>query len=145
MHEKLATICRCDLTVSAGQGETTPSLLAVLLLMHPQMLLAISAAWAHCQLLPSSLPLGAPGPFPQSCSPAHQPVLLQVFIPSQLRDFALVFAEFCEISVSPFLQPLKDSPTLQHIGWFLQFDVLYKLDKNAVSKCRSVLEIIFTS
>lgn len=112
---KLAAICRCGLTVSVGQGETTPSLLAMLLVVQPWMLPAISAAWAHCWLLPSSLPSGPPGPFPQSCSPAHQPVSLQGFIPSQLQDFALVFAEFHEVPVGPFLQPVKGSPTLQHI------------------------------
>lgn len=115
-------------------GETT---LAMLVVMQPWMLLAISPAWAHCWLLPSSLPWGLPGSFLQSGSPAHQPVSLQGFIPSHLQDFALAFAEFHEVPVASFLQPVKTRPTLWHIGSSPQFDVLYKHDRNAVWKSKS--------
>lgn len=66
MCAKLATTCRCGLTVSAGRRETTPGLLAVLLAMQPWMLLPISAAWAHCRLLPQLTAWGPQGLFPRA-------------------------------------------------------------------------------
>lgn len=132
-YAKLAAVCRCGLTVSARQAETTPSLLAMLPVIQPWMLMAISAAQAHCQLLPSSLPSGPPGPFLQSCSCLSACIIARIY---SFPTPGLVFTKFHKVPVGLFLQPLKGSPTFQHTGCSPQFDVLCKPDGNALSKSR---------
>lgn len=90
------------LTVSAEQWQTTLNLLAMLLVMQLWMLLVISATRTHCQILPTLLPSGSPGYFPQSCAPALLPEALQGFITSQLQDFEFFFAEFHAVPVGHF-------------------------------------------
>lgn len=63
--------CRCGFTSTTWRG-IIPSLhlQAMLLLIHPRLLPAHFTARALCWLTRSSLSANAPGPFPQSCSPA---------------------------------------------------------------------------
>lgn len=82
----------------------------------PSLLLGLAAG--PC---PARCPPGPPGPFPQSCSLGSlEPVLLQRVPSIQVKDFALVIAEFHNVPVSPFLQvPWDGSPALEHIKWWL--------------------------
>lgn len=60
-------------------------------------------------------------------------MLLDMIVPSQMQNFAFVFAELHEVPVGLFLQPvetpLNGSRALQQISSFPQFNIIHKLAK----------------
>ena len=101
--------------------------------MQPRVPAATFASRAYCWVMLNSASVRTPDPFPQSCLPAWQPrhILLHRFIPPQVQDFALLFAELHEVPISPFLHPVevppKSSTTLWCISQSSQFCTISKL------------------
>ena len=90
-----------------------------------------SLAYAQLGVQPRPPHLFLPNCFPVGQLFGSQPVLVPWVVPSQAQDSTVLLAELHEVSVAPFLQPVKvplaGTTTLWCISQSSQFDVISKL------------------